>query len=123
MPMKGAIKFVPNTSTSGASLVPIDDIPTDVITDIEAIYDNLKVADGRFRAEFDNEVEALQFVRYATSYCAQRPAGAIRFRRSPTKGLQKNVIEFRVTDLKIAEDNAPEPTVEAPAETKRGGRK
>jgi hypothetical protein len=92
--MARKLTFVPNVS--GSSLLPLADIPEDVMQEIDDAYENLRGHDGRIRAEFDTEEEAYIYCRQAASYAAQRPAGVLRFRRSPTKGLPKNVVDFTV---------------------------
>lgn len=93
--------FIPNVSASATtSTLSLDDIPEDVRTEVEEIYAALKSApDGRMRVQFDTVDELRQYQRWATAYCAMRPDGAIRFRKSPTRGLPETVIDFRITDL------------------------
>jgi len=119
------IAFVPTAAPGVPALVNIDDIPQNVKDEVEEIYAALKAnPNGRMRAEFDNTAELRVYVAQVTSYCEQRPAGAIRFRKSPIKKLPDHIMEFRITDLKtpneeITEDirtataavNAPAPTV------------
>jgi hypothetical protein len=93
--MARKLQFIPNTT--GVALLPLESIPQDVRDEIEEAYQSLKTMDGRIRVEFDTEDEAAIYCRQAASYAAQRPEGAVKFRRSPTKGLPKNVVDFRVT--------------------------
>jgi hypothetical protein len=86
--------FVP--STSGTGHVPLESIPEDVKADVEEAYGVLRENEGRIHVVFDTETEANLWARQAASYAAQRPNGALKFRRSPTKGLPKNEIDFRV---------------------------
>lgn len=126
MPMRGNITFVPTSSNSGATLIALEDIPEDVVQGVEEVYAALKSAAGRMRAEFDSKAEAIQWMRQAQAYCAQRPDGAIRFRKSPTPKLADNVIEFRITDLDTKEEEPPTstPIVEAtPAKVAKAVRK
>lgn len=92
--MARKLTFVPNISAG--STIPMADIPEDVRDEMEEAYTQLRGHDGRIRAEFDTEDEAVLYCRQAASYCAQRENGVIKFRRSPTKGLPKNVVEFTV---------------------------
>lgn len=93
--MARKLTFVP--TVSGVGLIPMEEIPQDVRDEMEEAYASLSKAEGRIRAEFDNEEEANVYCRQAASYCTQRADGALKFRRSPTKGLPKNVVDFRVT--------------------------
>lgn len=98
--MARSIAFVPTTSSSVTALVALEDIPQDVREEVEQAYTALKSgAVGRFRAKFDSPEELRVYVTQVTSYCEQRPEGAIRFRKSPSKGLPPNVMDFRITDL------------------------
>lgn len=100
--------FIPTNSNGGTGLLDLSDVPEDVQKEIEEIYQGLKTnPNGRMRIGFDTVAELEQYVLQAQSYCAQREAGAIRFRKSPTRGLPENVMDFRVTDVK----ETPAPTV------------
>jgi hypothetical protein len=92
--MARKLTFVPNISAG--TIIPMADIPEDVREEMEEAYTQLQGHDGRIRAEFDTEDEALLYCRQAASYCAQRDGGVLKFRRSPTKGLPKNVVDFTV---------------------------
>lgn len=92
--MARKLAFVPNIS--GSALLPMADIPQDVRDEMEETYTQLQGHDGRIRAEFDTEEEANIYCKQAASYCAQRDGGVLKFRRSPTKGLPKNVVDFTV---------------------------
>ncbi len=97
--MARALQFIANT-TGPQDSIPLDSIPQEVKDEVEQVYENLKAhPSGRIRATFDNRAELLQYVAQATSYCNQRPSGAIRFRRSPTKNLTDNIMDFRISDL------------------------
>jgi len=92
--------YVPNQQTSAASTLAVDEIPEDVRNDCEAVYAALKQnPNGRMRVEFADKAEALRWIAVASAYCKIRPAGAVRFRRSPTRDLPENVIDFRITDI------------------------
>ena len=92
--------YVPNQQTSAASGLTVEEIPEDVRKDCEAVYEALKAnPNGRMRVEFANKTEALKWIAVAQAYCKIRPGGEIRFRRSPTRDLPDNVIDFRITDM------------------------
>lgn len=125
------IAFVPTLTNNGGSvIVPLASIPQDVKDDLEEAYEALKAnPSGRFNVVFGDKKEAHQFETWAKSYCAQRtivdPAGdvveaPIRFRKSPTKGLPANQIDFRISDIVADEVETEEskPEVETPAPAK-----
>lgn len=100
--MARQISYVANVgkATTTAAPLSLEDIPADIREEVEQAYAALKTnPDGRFRAAFDDEQELRQYVRYVTSYCEIRPEGQIRFRKSPTRKLPPNVMDFRITDL------------------------
>jgi hypothetical protein len=83
-------------STTGGSLIALDDIPQDVKDEMDDAYKTIAKSDGRIRAEFDTEAEALEYCKQAASYCTQhRPVW--KFRRSPTRNLPPTTVDFRVT--------------------------
>jgi len=88
----GKLTFVP-TGTSG-TLVAYDQIPEDVISDLEDAWEVLGSKVGRIHATFTDEAEKGLFSQYAASWAAQRPGGKLVFRWSPTKGNQKNEGDF-----------------------------
>lgn len=92
--MARKLSFVPNLSAG--TLIPLAEIPEDVQQEMEEAYEQLAGHDGRIRAEFDSKDEATLYCRQAASYCSQRPNGVLKFRRSPTKGLPENVVDFTV---------------------------
>jgi hypothetical protein len=89
--------FIPGNASG--SLIPLEQIPQDVMDDMEEAYQLLSQADGRIRVEFDTKDEKAAFSRQAQSYCAQRPSGKLKFRWSPSKDLpNKDTFgDFRVT--------------------------
>jgi len=92
--------FVPTQQAASSSNLAVSDIPEDVRKDCEQVYAALKQnPNGRMRVEFASKTEALQWVAVASAYCKIRPDGAIRFRRSPTRDLPDNVVDFRITDI------------------------
>lgn len=111
MARKFAPKFIPTASPSGAAMLALSDIPEEVKREAEEIYTALKANDGRIRIEFDTKGEVTEYALQLNSYCTQRPAelgGPIRFRRSPSRGLADNVMDFRITDLPTPEEKAKE---------------
>lgn len=118
--------FVPSANpTKGARPIALEDVPQDVRDEVEEAYAAMKSnPNGRFRATFDTKAELLQFLAHANAYCANRPeaftvtdengvesvvlGGPIRFRRSPSKGLAENVMDYRVTDIQTEEEKRTE---------------
>lgn len=90
--------FTPIADTSGSALVPLEQIPEDVQNEVEEAYAYLQKNGGRMRVTFESDEEAAEWFKYAVSYGAARPTGAVRFRRSPTRNLPDNVFDFRVHD-------------------------
>lgn len=107
--MARKIEFVP-TATPTKFVASLDSVPQDVRDEVEQIYAGMKANPrGRMRAEFDSKEEREQYMGQVKTYCELRPAGAIRLRRSPTKGLPETVAEFRITDFETeAEKEARE---------------
>lgn len=107
---------ISETSSFGPAEMDLADVPQDVRDDVEDAYKICKAnPTGRIRGVFETKTELNQFYAQATAYCAQRPAGAIRIRKSPTKGLTDNVMDFKVTDLKTPTEEATEQVREATA--------
>ena len=101
--------FMPNVAPRNAqTVVPLDQIPQDVKDDVEQVYEMLKTYTGRMRAAFDTVEELRQYITFVTSYCEQRPAGQIRFRKSPTKKLPATTMDFRITDMLTKEEEVTE---------------
>lgn len=98
--MARKLSFIP--ALTGPGIVPLSEIPEDIVSDIEEAYAALANSNGRIRAEFDTKEEADLFCRYAASYVAQRPEGALKFRRSPTRELKK--FEGKVVDFTVKAD-------------------
>lgn len=105
--------FIPTaTASGGTAYLALENIPQEIQDEVEATYAGLKEnPNGRMRVAFDTAEELAEFVNQVISYCAQRPAGAIRFRKSPTRGLPATMMDYRISDLK-----EPVP-VEVPAVT------
>jgi predicted NUDIX family NTP pyrophosphohydrolase len=102
--------FVP--STKAGQVVPLDEIPEEVKTNVDEAWGALKGTDGRIRATFANKDEADVWFRQAASYATQHPSGALKMRRSPTKDKTDNVIDFTMkADLEAnGERRAESPT-------------
>lgn len=92
MAAMGSFQFVP--TAGGTSLVPWEEIPEDVKTQMEEAAELLLSTSGRIHATFRDEAEKALFSQYATSWGKLRPAGEITFRWSPTKGNQKHEGDF-----------------------------
>ena len=93
--------FVAQAKPASASdAIDLADIPEEIKSEVEQVYEALKTNPGRFHVEFQDVATLNKYVAQVQAYCAQRPAGAIRFRRSPVKGQKANVMDFRITDLK-----------------------
>lgn len=104
------LKFIPNatkTSSNGVQL-KLEDIPEDVRKEVEEVYELLKTNTGRMHAEFSTVAELNTYVAQVTAYCALRPAGAIRFRKSPVRGQKATEMHFRVTDLQTENEKTTE---------------
>lgn len=94
MPRKSTT-FIP--VTTGPGYIPLADIPQDVKDFVEESYAQQRKTEGRTRVEYDTEDELKAEFRQMVSYAAQRPAGVLTIRRSPTRGLAENVMDFRIT--------------------------
>ena len=99
------VAYVQSLNTGAVAPLALDDIPKDIRDEVEEMYAGLKANPaGRFRATFDTVEEMAIYTRHVTSYCTVRPNGAIRFRKSPSKGLPENVMDFKITDLQTANE-------------------
>lgn len=87
--------FVPDVT--GVQRTALDEIPADVKKYVEDVYARQRKTPGRERAEYDNVNELNAEWKLMVDYAAQRPNGVLKIRRSPTRGLAANVMEFRVT--------------------------
>lgn len=80
--------------------LPLTEIPQEIRDEAEKIYAFLRTAPpGRMHVAYETKAEVEEYAFLLRSYCAQRPSGPIRFRRSPTRGLADNVMQFRISDL------------------------
>jgi hypothetical protein len=87
--------FIPANQPAG--LLALEDIPEDVKDAVDEAYEAIRSNDGRLRVEFPTKEEAQMFCRQAASYATQRPEGALKFRKSPTRKLPDNMVDFRIT--------------------------
>lgn len=114
--MARTLTFVPTATPNSVASLALEDIPEDVRKEVEEIYATLKTnPNGRIRARFDDKAELNTFVTQVTSYCNLRPAGPIRFRKSPTKGLPDNEMDFRITEVQTENEKITEEVREATA--------
>ena len=102
--------FIPNATSKGSGGVQIslDNIPDEVKKDVEEVYAALKTNPGRMRAEFASLGELNLYITQVKAYCDQRPEGAIKFRKSPSRGLPPTTMEFRITDLQTENEQTTE---------------
>ena len=83
--------------TSGPVLTPLDSIPQELKDYVESVYEAQRKTPGRERAVYDNEKELKEEFKLMADYVAQRPAGVLRIRKSPTRDMPVNVMDFRIT--------------------------
>lgn len=97
--------FLPKATqkTTSSNMLGLDDIPQDIKDLVEETYKVLKANDGRMHVAFADEKEKNTFIRQVDSYCKQRMADGIpapiHYRKSPTRNLPDNELDFRVTDV------------------------
>jgi hypothetical protein len=104
------LTFIPNavSKSSGGVKLELEDIPQDVRTEVEESYETLKTNPGRLRATFDTLAEMNTYIAQVTAYCALRPAGELRFRKSPTRGLPATTMDFRITEKQTPNEKTVE---------------
>lgn len=96
------VSFMPSTTSAKDDRLDLEDIPQEIRNECEEIYAALKSnPNGRMRAEFSTVAELKVYIAQVTAYCVQRPDGPIRFRKSPTRNLPANVMDFRITDIPV----------------------
>lgn len=95
------LTFIPNvqSKTSAGAGLNLEDIPEEVRKDVEEVYAALKTSPGRMRVSFETLADLNLYVTQVTAYCNLRPAGKIRFRKSPTRNLPATTMDFRITDV------------------------
>jgi len=84
-------------TTTGPNFIALEDIPQDVKELVEEAYAKSRKGDVRTHVEYDDEEELKREFKQMVSYAAQRPAGVLRVRRSPTRNLPANVMDFKVS--------------------------
>lgn len=94
MPRKSSVAI---PDTNGPVLTPLDAIPDELKAYVEEVYEKQRKTPGRERAEYDNEKELKEEFKLMADYVAQRPAGVLRIRKSPTREMPDNVMDFRIT--------------------------
>jgi len=109
------LKFIPNTPAKGSAGLALEDIPDEVRKDAEEVYETLKTNPGRMRVEFATLAELNTYITQLTAYCKLRPAGPIRFRKSPTRDLPPTAMDFRITDLATPNEQVTEEIRQATA--------
>lgn len=82
---------------TGPQRTPLDEIPQDVKDYVESVYAAQRKTPGREHVEYDTEKELNAEWKLMVDYAAQRKAGVLKIRRSPTRNLPAHVMEFRVT--------------------------
>lgn len=87
----------PIPDTTGPQRTPLDAIPDELKAYLEDVYKRQVKTPGRERAEYDTEDELKAEFKLMADYLAQRPAGALRIRKSPTRDQADNVMDFRIT--------------------------
>jgi len=94
---KMARKSVTIVDTTGTQLIPLDAIPQDVKDYVEALYKAQAKTPSRERVTYDNDQERDTEFKQMVSYAAQRKAGILKVRRSPSKDLPPHTMDVRVT--------------------------
>lgn len=94
MPRKSSVAI---PDTNGPQRTPLDEIPGELIAYVEAVYEKQRKTPGRERAEYDNEAELKAEFKLMADYVAQRPNGVLGIRKSPTRNMPDNVMDFRIT--------------------------
>jgi hypothetical protein len=104
------LKFIPNavSKSSGGVQLSLEDIQADVRQEVEEVYETLKTNPGRMHAEFATLAELNTYIAQVTAYCALRPAGEIRFRKSPARGLKPTEMHFRITEKQTPNEKVTE---------------
>lgn len=118
------LQFIPQeNSKSVPAQLSLEEVPEEVRKEVEEVYATLKTNPGRMRVSFGTLAEMNTYESQVKAYCKLRPAGEIRFRRSPTKGLPKTTMDFRITDLLTANEEKTEEIREATEAVKTAAKK
>lgn len=83
--------------TVGPQRTPLDDIPEDVKKFVEDVYAKQRKTPGRERVTYADADELKADFKLMADYAAQRTAGILKIRRSPTRDLPDNVMDIRIT--------------------------
>ncbi len=90
--------------TTGPQRIALDEIPDEVKQFVEEVYAKQRKNPGRTRVSYDTSEELDIEFKFMVDYAAQRPAGILTVRRSPTRatGFPKGtdlstVMDFRIT--------------------------
>lgn len=81
---------------TGPQRTPLDEIPADVRSFVEKTYAKQRKTPGRERVEYDTKDELAQDFKLIADYCAQRPEGVLRVRKSPTRDLPDTTMDIRI---------------------------
>ena len=92
-----ARKSVSIVDTTGPQRTALDEIPNDVKEFVESVYAKQRKTPGRERVTYDTAEELRDDFKLMADYCAQRPAGILKIRKSPTRDLAENVMDIRVS--------------------------
>lgn len=82
--------------TTGPVRTPLDEIPADVKKFVDETYAAQRKVPGRTRVEYDTVDEMALDFKLMADYAAQRPAGILTIRKSPTRNLPETVADFRI---------------------------
>lgn len=82
--------------TTGPQRTPLDSIPDDVKKFVEDTYTHQRKTPGRTRVEYDTVDELRADFKYMVDYAAQRPAGILNVRKSPTRDLKDTEMDIRI---------------------------
>jgi hypothetical protein len=82
--------------TTGTVRTPLEDIPKDVKDFVEEVYAKQRKRPSRERVPYDTEAELKAEWKLMVDYCAQRPQGILKVRRSPSKDLPPSTMDIRI---------------------------
>lgn len=91
--------------TTGPVRVPLDEIPADVKKFVEDTYTHQRKTPGRTRVEYDTVKELEEDFKLMADYAAQRPAGILKIRKSPTRELKDIEMDIRITAAVVENGN------------------
>lgn len=93
MPRKSSVAVL---DTNGPERTPLDAIPQELKDYLEKVYEAQRKNPGRERVEYDTEDELKAEFKLMADYLAQRPAGVLSIRKSPTRGRPDTEMDFRI---------------------------